>query len=354
MSILKKHIAKYVLSAIAIVLLALIGLQLFILFVNQIQDIGKGSYDLFTVGQVVFFQLPYQIYLFFPMASLLGALIGLGQLANQNELVVMRASGMSISQITFSVLMIGLVLMLSMSLLGETLVPKFSKLATDKKMEALTGGKVVRTPQGIWFRYHNDFIYVFHVVNKTELENVVQFHFDANFQLKFMRKIEKLLLKGAQWEGVGVSETSIESEKIHTQKTEKITWEVFLEPTILSVSGIEPDEMSLKQLYQYLIDTKKNHQNNSQVELVFFSRLIQPFSTLVMILLAIPFIFGPLRQSTIGAKMLLGACCGFLFYIFDHFLGAASLVFQISPLFAALFPTTLFMLLGVILLKQAR
>ena len=80
----------------------LAGLQIFILFVDQLDDLGKVDYGIVQAAFFVLLQMPYQVYLFFPMASLLGCLIGLGVMANHSELIVMRAAGMSIGQITWS------------------------------------------------------------------------------------------------------------------------------------------------------------------------------------------------------------------------------------------------------------
>ena len=93
MKLLSNYIAKIVLASTGLVTLMLIGLQIFILFVKQLGDLGKGGYGILQATWFVFCQLPYQIYTFMPMASLLGCLIGLGMMANHRELVVMRAAG---------------------------------------------------------------------------------------------------------------------------------------------------------------------------------------------------------------------------------------------------------------------
>src|SRR4051794_6091215 len=131
MKLLGRHIAKTLLAAIAVVTLMLAGLEVFILFVNQLNELGKGDYGILQASFFVFLQLPYQVYLFFPMACLLGTLTGLGVLANHRELIVMRAAGMSIGQITLAVFKVALVLILLVTLMGEFLVPKLSGMANN-------------------------------------------------------------------------------------------------------------------------------------------------------------------------------------------------------------------------------
>ena len=144
MKLLDRYIAKSVLSAIGLVTLMLVGLQIFILFVHELGDIGKGNYGIGQAAIFVLLQMPYQVYLFFPMASLLGCLIGLGVMANHRELVVMRAAGMSIWQITLAVLKAALLVIIMVTAIGETIIPKFAYVANDQKMQALSGGQALR------------------------------------------------------------------------------------------------------------------------------------------------------------------------------------------------------------------
>jgi Predicted permeases len=97
---------------------------------------------------------------------------------------------------------------------------------------------------------------------------------------------------------------------------------VNLDPTVLKLSNIDPDEMTIFQLYRYIQLQARHHQDVSRVQLVFWQRCFQPLSTMVMMMLAIPFVFGSLRSSMIGVKLLLGTCCGFAFYTLNHFLAA--------------------------------
>ncbi|MCX7114742.1 MAG: LPS export ABC transporter permease LptG [Gammaproteobacteria bacterium] len=353
MRILRIYLIKQVMLAIGMVILGLIGLQLFILFVNQLPDIGRGEFGFWQACKVVLFQLPYQVYLFFPIASLLGVLLGLGQMANYRELIVMRAAGVSILQISLSVMMVAFIFMLGVSVLGETWVPQCTRWAVDEKVMAMTGGQALRLNQGVWFRQKNDFMFVGSVVSPHELSDVVQFHFDASFHLKIMRHIQKIERINKTWQAIQVQQSMMDKHVIRTEQIAKMPWDVEIDPTVLSLSTIEADEMTLPQLYRYIHARSDNHQSAPQVELVFWQRLTQPFSTMVMMLLAIPFIFGQLRSSPIGVKMLMGAGCGFLFYILNHFLGAASQVFQLSPILAAVFPTILFLGIGMILIRRA-
>lgn len=354
MKLLERYIAKTVLGSIALVTLMLAGLQIFILFVNQLDNLGKGDYDIVHAASFVFLQMPYEVYLFFPMASLLGCLIGLGILANHHELVVMRAAGMSIVQITLAVLKASLIVIVLVTILSETLLPKMVHFANDLRAQALSGGQTLRTAKGVWMRDHNDFLNIGTISPNNILEHVYQFHFDNAHRLQFSRNIARIEYVNNKWQAHDSIETIVTDNKTHARHVPLMTWDVPLKPSILSVSRNEPDEMTLQELYQYLHSQKNSQQVAHNYQLVYWQRVIQPLTTVVMMMLAIPFIFGPLRSSTMGSKLLTGATVGFGFHIVNRFLGSMSQVYQFSPEFAAIGPTCLFALIGFYLMRRVK
>ena len=95
-------------------------------------------------------------------------------------------------------------------------------------------------------------------------------------------------------------------------------------------------------------------QNIAKDELIFWQRLFQPANTLLMMLLAIPCIFGPLRSSTMGAKLVAGIALGFGFYILNQMFGFVSQVYQIPPIMGATIPMLIFGSLGIVLMSRTR
>ncbi|TAL63189.1 MAG: LPS export ABC transporter permease LptG [Legionella sp.] len=350
--ILDRYIAKTVLSSIALITLMLAGLQIFILFVDQLGDMGKVDFGFKQVAFYVLLQMPYQLYLFFPMASLLGCLIGLGMMANHSELIVMRAAGMSIGQITLAVLKASILVIVLVTTLGETMVPWLSRQANDIKSAALSGGQSIRTSQGMWLRYEADFISISSIQNNLILEGVYQFRFDPQHNLKLARAIREVHYIDNQWVAFDVQETLFTPEKTQVKTISRMLWDVSVKPQILKISSNEPDEMTLHEINRYVREQKRNQLNAQNYKFAFLQRLIQPLTTMVMMVLAIPFIFGPLRSSTMGSKLLVGATVGFGFNIMNRFVGPISMVYQWPPEIAALAPTLLFALLGIYLMRR--
>ena len=241
------------------------------------------------------------------------------------------------------------------TLTGEMLVPKLSHLANDWKMQALNDGQSLRTARGIWLRHQNDFISIESILPENKLVGVDQFQFDNSHHLRVARHIERVEYdKNGVWQAYGIAETMIHDGRTEAHNIAEMRWDVSLKPTILSVGSSEPDEMTLHELRQYLHAQKSNQQAALNYQLAYLQRLVQPLTTVVMMLLAIPFIFGPLRSSTMGSKLLAGATVGFGFYIMNRFFGPISQVFQLPSEIAAFGPTCLFALLGIYLMRRVR
>lgn len=353
MSLLDRYIGRTLYASVALVTLVLIGLQGFILFVNQLDDIGRADYGIWQAAYYILLDLPFQLHLFFPIACLIGGLVGLGNLASHSELIVMRAAGISILQIIVAVLKYSIFIIIIMTLLEETLIPKWTQMANNYKMQALSGGQALRTSHGLWLRTQNDFIFISTILPHHELKQVYQFRFNDNHHLALERYIEQLYLDKNHWVGKQVSETSFYPDHLESRHLENINWDVSIHPMLLGLSTHEPNEMTFLELHRYLKAKKQSHQSVINYKLAYWQHLVEPFTTLLMLILAIPFIFGPLRTSSMSSKILVGISLGFCFHIIHRFFTPLSQLLQIPPEIAAFGPLLFFTTLGYYLIKRA-
>ncbi|KOO12506.1 lipopolysaccharide ABC transporter permease, partial [Vibrio xuii] len=81
-------------------------------------------------------------------------------------------------------------------------------------------------------------------------------------------------------------------------------------------------------------------------------KITHPISIAVIMLLALSFVFGPLRSVSMGARVLSGVVAGFTFYISSEFFGPLTLVYGIPPVFGALMPSVVFLGIALMLLRR--
>src|SRR5690606_1728477 len=150
-------------------------------YIGELEDL-EGDYGALQALLYVFLTLPRRLYDLLPMAALVGCLIGLGTLASNSELTVMRASGVSIGRIMGSVLKPLLALMIAGVLLGEYVVPYTENLADSRRALAVGSGSAVKS-KGLWHREGNDFIHINAVHPNGTLHGITRYRFDDERRL---------------------------------------------------------------------------------------------------------------------------------------------------------------------------
>jgi len=116
---------------------------------------------------------------------------------------------------------------------------------------------------------------------------------------------------------------------------------------------VEPDALSITGLWHYAGYLAAQGLDSGRYWLAFWTKLAQPLVTAALVLLAISFIFGPLRSVTLGQRIFTGVLVGFVFRIGQDLLGPSSLVFGFSPLLAVAVPALICLGIGLILLRRA-
>jgi lipopolysaccharide export system permease protein len=350
MKILDKYIGKTIVSSILMVLLILMGVDSFLELATELKDIGKGGFHLSQALLNVPLTLPTDMYELFPMAALIGSLMGLSKLANQSELIVMSAAGMSRGQIIFAMLQTAVVLLLLISLVGEGLAPIAQRYAKETKTIALSAGKTLKTASGVWFRDGNNFIFVRDILWDNHLNDITRYQFNKDKKLAAISHADHGLYEKGGWYFHHVVQSELLPDHIKSRSFESQRWDINVDKRLLGIFNARADQMSLPKLYTYIDYRHKNDLGTGLYEFSFWKRLIQPIATLVMIFLAVPFIFGLLWNVSMGLRVVMGVIVGFSFYILNQFFGPMSQVYQIPVLIAALLPTVTFAVFGVFLL----
>ena len=130
MKTLNRYIGRDVLFATLLIFVALLMLFAFFDLIHELGDVGKGGYTLSAALVFVALQPAVaHVYELFPVAALIGTLFAIAQLVANSEYTVMRASGVSLSQITWAHLRVGIPLAVATFLAGEFVAPPAERLA---------------------------------------------------------------------------------------------------------------------------------------------------------------------------------------------------------------------------------
>ncbi|MFI8415022.1 LPS export ABC transporter permease LptG [Serratia sp. NPDC078593] len=353
--VLDRYIGKTIFNTIIMTLFMLVSLSGIIKFVDQLRKVGQGEYSALGAGVYTLLSVPKDIEIFFPMAALLGALLGLGQLATRSELVVMQASGFTRLQIAGSVMKTAIPLVLLTMAIGEWVAPEGEQMARNYRAQQMYGGSLLSTKNGLWAKDGNDFIYIERVAGEKELSGVNIYHFNDQRRLETVRYAAVASFEDGVWQLSQVDTSDLTNPKrVVGSQTLTGVWKTNLTPDKLGVVALDPDSLSISGLRNYVNYLKQSGQEASRYQLNMWSKIFSPLSVAVMMLMALSFIFGPLRSVPMGMRVVTGISFGFLFYVMDQIFGPLSLVYSMPPALGALLPSLLFLLISVYMLLKRK
>ncbi|MDG2917384.1 LPS export ABC transporter permease LptG [Bisgaard Taxon 10/6] len=353
MNTLERYIGKSILGTIFATLLTLVGLSAIIKFVEQFRSVGKGTYDSLQAVLFTVLTIPKDVETFFPMAALLGALIALGNLASRSELIVMQSAGFSRLKIGIAVMKTAIPLVLITMVIGEWGIPQTEQYARDMRAKAISGGSLMSVKNSVWAKDGNDFIFVRQVREDANLKDVYIYHFD-NRQLQRLSHANSATYENGKWQLQQLNVSDIKPDQISTKNYISQEWQTSLTPDKLGIVSLRPTSLSISGLSEYIAFLHQTGQDSKKFELTYWRKLFQPISVGVMMMLALSFIFGPLRSVTAGARIVTGICFGFLFYVINEIFGPLSLVYNVAPIAGALMPSVLFLIITWWLLSRKR
>lgn len=350
--ILDIYIARTLLGTTAMSLSVLVGLSALIKFIEQMKQVGRGSYDMTTAGVYVLLSLPREIEQFFPMATLIGGLIGMGILASNSELVVMQSAGQSRWNIIMSAMKSALVMVLFVMSIGEWVAPVTETKAKEIRTQAISGGSLFAADRLTWAKDGDNFVSIGEVVDRYTLRDVNIYEFDQNLVLKKITHAEHAKFADKGWALTNMNDTLLAEQQIKYKQRAQGLWQSTLTPDKLGVVKVKPEALSIRGLSEYVNYRKNNSLDPSRYELALWRKILQPVSVGVMLLMALSFIFGPLRSVTMGARIILGVLTGFGFFVSNEVFGSVSLVYQLPPIFGAALPSAVFAVFSIYLLQK--
>lgn len=348
------YIGQSVLSGVLLVLTTLVGLFAFFSFIEEMDDIGKYNYGLWQAIEYVLFEIPQNVYDLFPTASLLGSLVGLGLLANNNELIVLRAAGVSIGRITIAVLKMSVLLTLISMIIGETLAPRSDQYAERFRAIAQSEQQTMSFDRryGFWARDGQHFINIRTILSNGSFGSITLYKLDNTQRLHTVIFAKTAYYWGNQWLLEDVEETIISNVEIKQNYLPTMTWQAVLNPELVKIVDIRPENLSSLGLYRYIQYLKDNNRRSAEQELALWKRLSYPLVSAVMVLLAVPSIFGSLRNVSIGQRILVGALWGIGFFMLNQIITHFGLVYNASPILSAFLPPLVFMSVTLFLLRK--
>ena len=355
MTILDRYIGLALARSALLVFLILLPLFILLDLVQQLDDVGTGNYGLVDALIYEVFLMPNYLLSLVPFTALLGTSMALGGLAHTNELTAMRASGISIQRIGLATLKSGALFILFAIVIMEWIAPPLHQQAVKRQSLALSGGNILIEKQGSWIHQGKRFTYIRNIHEGHTLADIHIFEFDPEKQqLNFYLHADRAEMKDRkQWLYKDLTLKSYKEKDVVTLHEAEQVRESYLTERQLRVLQLPIDSLPPTGLYQYLKYLRSSAQATERFEMVFWQKVTFPVTVIIMMLCSFPFVFGSLRTSSAGKRIVLATITGISFQLASQLLVNLGLVLNISPLLTTLLPIVTILLLGAVFMRRA-
>ncbi|OGT64393.1 MAG: LPS export ABC transporter permease LptG [Gammaproteobacteria bacterium RIFCSPLOWO2_02_47_7] len=341
MKILDRYIAVTLLQTTAIALIVLLSLFTFLSLIDQLEETGRGNYDVITAIKYVLLILPRIAYELIPIAAVMGSMTTLGILAHNSELVIIRATGMSLFRLGYAFVKGGVVIIIFAVVIGEFIAPYCEQTAQHMRSVALTQQIALKTKNGFWSRDGSSFINIRKILPGDQVEDIYIYEFDKEDRLRISTYAKRAEYLNNQWLLEDIEQSIIEKEKITKKYLKFAAWESLLNPEVLNLLTMKPQYLTLLELYNYINYLRQNGQNSKLYEQALWSKIINPLTIIAMVMLGVPLVNAHARTVSVSQRVFMGCFIGIAFHIFNQVSGQMGVVYSINPAASAIIPTVL-------------
>ena len=324
------YVGRAVLFTVLLTWAVLLGLDVVNAFASEAKSIGQGSYSFGHAIAFVAYTVPRRAYTLFPTAAVIGALMGLGQLAATSELTALRALGVSRKRMSASVVVAMALLTATMVISGETVGPWAQSQADTLKTSARYQSDMTSARySGLWAREGDTFLNALSGEEQLldnggtalTLHDVRLYHLDANGQMQQLTYAAVAEHREGRWTLRQVRRDTFQARSVQRETFPELPWQSQLNPKALAAGLAKPRNLSVHDLGQSIEYRRRNGLDASDYEDQYWSRWFYPLNVLALCLAAIPFSFGSLRSGGLGKRLFLGILFALGFWLLQLFFG---------------------------------
>lgn len=352
--ILSQYLLRTILASTALVLVVLLALAGLFEFIAELDD-TRNDYGTPEVIFYTLLRLPQLAFEMLPVAVLIGSLLGLGALAANSEIIVMRSAGLSIKKLAGMVSLTGFVLLVFTALLGEYIGPPLDYFARNMRLEARMGQEDDRLGNAAWVRSGPVILHLERVSSEFEFGSIYLFLLDDENGLASIARAENSGIDNQdRWVLENLRETRFDNDGAQVYESSLAVENFDIDADTLGITLVKPQSLSGRGLMDYIAYLKRNALDARRYETELWYRIARTATILVMPVLALAFVFGSLRTGGAGARLMIGIAIGLAYYLASEMLANSGQVFNFDPAVIAWLPSAILVAVTVIALNRIR
>ncbi|CAJ50616.1 LPS export ABC transporter permease LptG [Bordetella avium] len=370
----RRYLAREIYRSCAVVLLALLGLFTFFALVDDLDNVGE-KFSMLALLYMQALALPTRLYDLLPIGLLIGAILALAGLAQRNELVILRVSGVSGMRLMRMLWVVTIPVMIGATLLSEFVTPiaEIKSGEADLTFRGKAGGG--RLNSGYWFKEPTRdggtrIINIQTLLADGQVRDVTLYELKPDLELESLSKAAKGVFTDGDLLLSDVVQTRIAPEAAQALANAKqppkppaevetlasLRLDTTLSPERLLARVLTPERMSAATLIDYIDYLHHNQLQADRQVVALWRKFVYPFTLLVMITIAAPIAFMQTRRGGVGAKVFIGILMGVAFFMVNQLSLNVGMLSRWPPWLTALGPNAAAMIvaLGALVMMEYR
>lgn len=364
----RRYLASEIYRSCAVVLLALLGLFTFFALIDELDKVNK-NFTLLNLFYLESLQLPTRLYELLPIGLLIGAVLALASLAQRNELVILRVSGVSGLGMLGMLWVVTIPLMVGAFLLSEYITPAVQIKASEAQLQLLGRSGGGRLSSGYWFKENTadggsriinirqiqasgqvSDITVLEMLPEQALDTLTQAP-SGQFHSNGLRLDNATIITIDPTASQALHAETAPEKPLSTMSTET-TLEVRTALTAdrLIARILTPEMMSASDLIEYIAYLKANELQTDRQMVALWRKIAYPFTLLVMMTIAAPVSFMQTRRGGVGTKVFAGILIGVGFFMANQMALNIGTLSKWAPWVTALGPNIIALAIALIAL----
>ncbi|MCH9694924.1 MAG: LPS export ABC transporter permease LptG [Gammaproteobacteria bacterium] len=351
--ILSQYMMRTILASTALVLVVLLALAGLFEFIAELDD-TQGNYQTPQAILYTALRLPNLAFEMLPVAALIGSLLGLGALAGNSEIIVMRSAGLSVRELAVMVGISGGVLLVLTGLLGEFIGPPLDFYARNMRVEARYEQDDDRLGNETWVKDGSVYLHLQRVNPEFEFGSLYMYRFDGDRLASISVAENAGIDQDDKWILENLRETQFQRDGVQVQESRRSIESFEVNAELLGSSLAKPLSLSAREMLTYIDYLERNDLDATKYQTEFWYRVARTSTVLVMPVLALAFVFGSLRTGGAGSRLMLGVVIGLAYYLASETLANSGQVFNLNPVLVTWLPSVTLMVVTAIALSRIR
>jgi len=336
--ILSQYMMRTIIASTALVLVVLLALAGLFEFIAELDD-TQGDYGTAQAILYTLLRLPNLAFEMFPIAALIGSLLGLGALASNSEIIVMRSAGLSVAEMSGMVALSGAVLLVFTALLGEFIGPPLDFYARNMRVEARYQQDDERQGNETWVKDGDVYLHLERVNPDFEFGSLYMYKFDGDRLASIAVAENSGIDSNDNWILENLRETQFRSDGVQVTQTSRSVESFEVDSGLLGSALAKPLSLSARELLTYIDYLQRNNLDSIKYETEFWFRVSRTSTVLIMPILSLAFVFGSLRSGGAGGRLMIGVVIGLAYYLASETLANSGQVFNLNPLIVTWVPS---------------